>query len=252
MLKGFALRSIFDLRGWILPPCPLVLPTAEFFSNRLSIPGEEELARFFRRVSEKGVGSPLILTLFDGKAASGNPLPPEIAPRAGEDGFHYWRAFPLVLQRQLRGWLAASFFAKSWILVPNLRRFGEYAFFKEALDEACDSLFQQGAPFDRYAKFGFLLDSLSSLEAMAEVPAYDFLLLDLDRLACQWLGLSSPVQLSSYLPLGGEELNWLRLRLGWIPFAERWVGAVTRYPTAWPDLDHFPFQVLFEARGLES
>jgi hypothetical protein len=252
MQKGYALRSIFDLRGWILPPCPLVLPTAEFFSNRLSIPVEEELARFFRRVSEKGVGSPLILTLFDGKAPSGNPLPPEIAPRAGEDGFHYWRDFPLVLQRQLRGWLAASFFAKSWALVPNLRRIEEFIFFKEALDGACESMFRQNAPIDRYAKFGFLLDSLSGLDAMADVPAYDFLLLDLDRLACQWLGLSFHTQLSSYLPMAGEELNWLRLRLGWIPFAERWVGAVTRFPSAWPDLDRFPFQVLFEARGLES
>jgi len=250
--KGYALRSIFDLRGWIVPPCPLVLPSAEFFSNRLSIPGEEELTRFFRRVSEKGVGSPLILTLFDGRAESGNPLPPEIAPSAGEDGFYYWRSLPLVLQRQLRGWLAASFFAKSWILVPNLRRLEEFYFFKESLDEAHDSLVQQGAPFDRYAKFGFLLDSLSGLEAMAGVSTYDFLVLDLDRLACQWLGLSSPIQLPSYLPIRGEELNWLRLRLGWIPFSDCWTGAVTRYPTAWPELEHFPFQVLFEARGLEN
>jgi hypothetical protein len=250
MQRGTVLRSFFDLRGWAMPLAPLVLPTAELFANRLSQPSEEEQVRFYRRIGERGLGSPIILTLFDGNSPAGATVSAEIAAREGQDGFHYWKDHPLVLQRQLCSLLVASFYAPLWILAGNLRRREEFEFLQERLQECLEFLRQQGCPFDRYPKVGYCLDSPSGLEAAIDAR-YDFLVLDLDRLATLWLGLPGTGSLRDYLPFRENELAWLRLRLDWIPFSERWVAVATHFIDAWEDL-RFPFQALLESRGLES
>jgi phosphotransferase system enzyme I (PtsI) len=158
------------------------------FLNREGLPSEDEQFEAFRSVAEGMQGKPVTIRTFDlgaDKQASGLEGLARVAPNPalGLRAVRFCLAEPRLFLTQLRAILRASHYGKVKILIPMLVSVGEIEQTLAMIEQAKETLREQGIPFDSGVPIG----------GMIEIPA-------------AVLGISAFLRRLDFLSIGTNDL----------------------------------------------
>ncbi|MDQ6618619.1 MAG: phosphoenolpyruvate--protein phosphotransferase [Pseudomonadota bacterium] len=141
------------------------------FLNRAGLPSEDEQFEAYRTVAH-GMRKPVVIRTFDlgaDKQKEGLEGLARVAPNPalGLRGVRFCLAEPKLFVTQLRAILRASQFGKVSILVPMLANASEVGQTLAVLEEAKQSLREQGIPFDPGIKVGGMLEVPAAVLAIS-------------------------------------------------------------------------------------
>ncbi len=133
------------------------------FLNREGLPSEDEQFEAYRAVAEGMDGKVVTIRTFDlgaDKAISGLDGLARVAPNPalGLRAVRFCLAEPRVFQTQLRAILRASRYGKVRILIPMLASVGEIDQALAMIEQAKESLREQGVPFDSNVPVGGMIE----------------------------------------------------------------------------------------------
>jgi len=151
------------------------------FLNRTGLPGEDEQFEAYRAVARGMGGRPVTIRTFDlgaDKNAAGLDGLARVAPNPalGLRAVRFCLAEPRLFLTQLRAILRASHYGNVRILVPMLASSSEIAQTLAMLEQAKESLREQGVPFDSQVEVGGMIEIPAAVIAMdAFLTKLDFL-----------------------------------------------------------------------------
>ncbi len=151
------------------------------FLNREGLPTEDEQFEAYRAVAEGMGGRPVTIRTFDlgaDKNVEGLDGLARVAPNPalGLRAVRFCLAEPRLFMTQLRAILRASHYGKVRILVPMLASSAEIEQTLLTLEQAKESLREQGVPFDSGVEVGGMIEIPAAVIAMdAFVERLDFL-----------------------------------------------------------------------------
>jgi len=151
------------------------------FLNRAGLPGEDEQFEAYRAVAQGMGNRPVTIRTFDlgaDKNAAGLDGLARVAPNPalGLRAVRFCLAEPRLFLTQLRAILRASHYGNVRILVPMLASSSEIAQTLAMLEQAKESLREQGVPFDSQVQVGGMIEIPAAVIAMdAFLTRLDFL-----------------------------------------------------------------------------
>ena len=151
------------------------------FLNRAGLPGEDEQFEAYRAVAQGMAGRPVTIRTFDlgaDKSVAGLDGLARVAPNPalGLRAVRFCLAEPRLFLTQLRAILRASHYGNVRILVPMLASASEIAQTLAMLEQAKESLREQGVPFDSQVQVGGMIEIPAAVIAMdAFLAKLDFL-----------------------------------------------------------------------------
>jgi phosphoenolpyruvate-protein phosphotransferase (PTS system enzyme I) len=151
------------------------------FLNRPGLPSEDEQFEAYRRVAEGMERKPVVIRTFDlgaDKAKEGLDGLARVAPNPslGLRAIRFCLAEPRLFHTQLRAILRASHHGNVRILIPMLASVGEIDQTLVMIEQAKESLREQGIPFDPHIKVGGMIEIPAAVLAIgAFLAKLDFL-----------------------------------------------------------------------------
>ena len=151
------------------------------FLNRAGLPGEDEQFEAYRAVAQGMAGRPVTIRTFDlgaDKSVAGLDGLARVAPNPalGLRAVRFCLAEPRLFLTQLRAILRASHYGNVRILVPMLASASEIGQTLAMLEQAKESLREQGVPFDSQVQVGGMIEIPAAVIAMdAFLAKLDFL-----------------------------------------------------------------------------
>ena len=151
------------------------------FLNRAGLPGEDEQFEAYRAVAQGMGGRPVTIRTFDlgaDKNVAGLDGLARVAPNPalGLRAVRFCLAEPRLFLTQLRAILRASHYGNVRILVPMLASASEIGQTLAMLEQAKESLREQGVPFDSQVQVGGMIEIPAAVIAMdAFLARLDFL-----------------------------------------------------------------------------
>ncbi len=142
------------------------------FLNRQGLPSEDEQFEAYRTVAEGMAGLPVVIRTFDlgadkHKEGLGGLNRVAQNPALGLRAVRFCLAEPRLFHTQLRALLRASHYGKVKILIPMLANAQEMEQSLAAIDQAKDSLREQGLPFDSEIEVGGMIEIPAAVLAMS-------------------------------------------------------------------------------------
>jgi len=142
------------------------------FLNRQGLPSEDEQFEAYRAVAEGMAGLPVVIRTFDlgadkHKEGLGGLSRAAQNPALGLRAVRFCLAEPRLFHTQLRALLRASHYGKLKILIPMLANAQEMEQSLVAIDQAKDSLREQGLPFDADVEVGGMIEIPAAVLAMS-------------------------------------------------------------------------------------
>ncbi len=136
------------------------------YMNRPEFPGEEELFEKYREVVEVMAPKPVTIRTLDingDKALASSSGRDEANPALGLRAIRYCLRKPDVFKTQLRAILRAATFGNVRILFPMIAAYFEICEAIKALDEAAESLENDGLPYNREIEIGIMIEVPSAV-----------------------------------------------------------------------------------------
>ncbi len=142
------------------------------FLNRQGLPSEDEQFEAYRAVAEGMAGLPVVIRTFDlgadkHKEGLGGLNRAAQNPALGLRAVRFCLAEPRLFHTQLRALLRASHHGKVKILIPMLANAQEMEQSLVAIDQAKDSLREQGLPFDAEIEVGGMIEIPAAVLALS-------------------------------------------------------------------------------------
>ncbi len=192
------------------------------FLNRDGLPTEEEQFTAYRAVAEGMGGLPVTIRTFDlgadkDKTGLGGLVRVAPNPALGLRAIRFCLAEPRLFQTQLRAILRASHYGKVRILVPMLASASEIDQTLAMIEQAKDTLREQGVPFDSGVPVGGMLEIPAAVLAMDSfLERLDFLSIGTNDLIQYTLAIDRSDDAVSHLydPLHPAVLRLLTLAIG--------------------------------------
>jgi phosphotransferase system enzyme I (PtsI) len=151
------------------------------FLNREGLPSEDEQFEAYRSVAHGMAGKPVTIRTFDLGADKQQEGPDGLArvapnPALGLRAVRFCLAEPRLFLTQLRAILRASHYGNVKILIPMLASVGEIDQTLVLIEEAKETLREQGVPFDAGVEVGGMLEIPAAVLAISAFLAkLDFL-----------------------------------------------------------------------------
>jgi phosphotransferase system enzyme I (PtsI) len=192
------------------------------FLNRDGLPTEEEQFAAYRAVAEGMGGLPVTIRTFDlgadkDKTGLGGLVRVAPNPALGLRAIRFCLAEPRLFQTQLRAILRASHYGNVRILVPMLASSSEIDQTLAMIEQAKDTLREQGVPFDSGVPVGGMLEIPAAVLAMDSfLERLDFLSIGTNDLIQYTLAIDRSDDAVSHLydPLHPAVLRLLTLAIG--------------------------------------
>jgi phosphotransferase system enzyme I (PtsI) len=192
------------------------------FLNRESLPTEDEQFAAYRAVAEGMAGLPVTIRTFDlgadkDKTGLGGLVRVAPNPALGLRAIRFCLAEPRLFQTQLRAILRASHYGNVRILVPMLASSSEIDQTLAMIEQAKDTLREQGIPFDSGVEVGGMLEIPAAVLAMDSfLEKLDFLSIGTNDLIQYTLAIDRSDDAVSHLydPLHPAVLRLLTLAIG--------------------------------------
>ncbi len=192
------------------------------FLNRESLPTEDEQFAAYRAVAEGMAGLPVTIRTFDlgadkDKTGLGGLVRVAPNPALGLRAIRFCLAEPRLFQTQLRAILRASHYGNVRILVPMLASSSEIDQTLAMIEQAKDTLREQGVPFDSGVEVGGMLEIPAAVLAMDSfLEKLDFLSIGTNDLIQYTLAIDRSDDAVSHLydPLHPAVLRLLTLAIG--------------------------------------
>ena len=150
-----------------------LLRTEFQYLSRLDFPIEDELFDNYKDVVEVMAPKPVTIRTLDingDKAISNTPCDEEANPALGLRGIRYCLTKTDVFITQLRAILRAAAFGNVRIMFPMISTLDEICEAKKILNETADSLYKEGAEFNRDIEVGIMIEVPSAV-IMADLMA---------------------------------------------------------------------------------
>jgi phosphotransferase system enzyme I (PtsI) len=136
------------------------------YMNRPVFPGENELFERYKEVVEIMAPKPVTIRTLDingDKALTNNYADDEQNPVLGLRAIRYCLKNPDIFKTQLRAILRAAAFGNVRIMFPMISAYFEVKLAKRILEEAAESLEQDGLPFNRNIEIGIMIEVPSAV-----------------------------------------------------------------------------------------
>jgi phosphotransferase system enzyme I (PtsI) len=136
------------------------------YMNRPVFPGENELFERYKDVVEVMAPKPVTIRTLDingDKALANNYADDEQNPVLGLRAIRYCLKNPDIFKTQLRAILRAAAFGNVRIMFPMISAYFELKLAKRILEEAAESLQQDGLPFNRNIEIGIMIEVPSAV-----------------------------------------------------------------------------------------
>jgi phosphotransferase system enzyme I (PtsI) len=192
------------------------------FLNRAGLPSEDEQFEAYRAVAEGMDGKPVTIRTFDlgaDKHKEGLDGLARVAPNPalGLRAVRFCLAEPRLFLTQLRAILRASHYGNVQILVPMLASSGEIDQTLALLEQAKETLREQGVPFNSRVAVGGMIEIPAAVLAMdAFLKKLDFLSIGTNDLIQYTLAVDRADEAVSHLydPLHPAVMRLLSLAIG--------------------------------------
>jgi len=192
------------------------------FLNREGLPTEDEQFEAYRAVAEGMRGHPVTIRTFDlgaDKAKEGLDGLSRVAPNPalGLRAVRFCLAEPKLFLTQLRAILRASHYGKVRILIPMLASSSEIEQALFMIEQAKESLREQGVPFDSGVEVGGMIEIPAAVIAMdAFVAKLDFLSIGTNDLIQYTLAVDRADEAVAHLydPLHPAVIRLLAMAIG--------------------------------------
>jgi phosphotransferase system enzyme I (PtsI) len=192
------------------------------FLNRAGLPSEDEQFEAYRAVAEGMDGKPVTIRTFDlgaDKHKEGLEGLARVAPNPalGLRAVRFCLAEPRLFLTQLRAILRASHYGNVQILVPMLASAGEIDQTLALLEQAKETLREQGVPFNSRVAVGGMIEIPAAVLAMdAFLKKLDFLSIGTNDLIQYTLAVDRADEAVSHLydPLHPAVMRLLSLAIG--------------------------------------
>ena len=136
------------------------------YMNRPVFPGENELFERYKEVVEVMAPMPVTIRTLDingDKALATSYADDEQNPVLGLRAIRYCLKNPDIFKTQLRAILRAAAFGNVRILFPMISAYFELKLAKRILEEAAESLEQEGLPYNRNIEIGIMIEVPSAV-----------------------------------------------------------------------------------------